>query len=251
MVGASALVSKFMAEEQEYEHHHRNVQSGGARAAMFGVSDGLVTNISLILGVAGAHPVAGVVRLAGLAGLVAGAFSMSAGELVSMRAQKELLQRELSVERHAIAMHADEEREELARTYEERGFSRDLSLRVADEAMSNPELALEMHAREELGIDPRSLGSPWLASAASFVSFAVGAIVPLLPWLLTAGMVATVWSLVATGVAALVVGGVLAQFTGRRMLFSSLRQLVVTGVVAAAAWGIGHAFGSVGSTRSL
>ncbi|MHB8262918.1 MAG: VIT1/CCC1 transporter family protein [Acidimicrobiales bacterium] len=232
-----------MVEDQEYEHHHRNVQSGGARAAMFGVSDGLVTNISLILGVAGAHPAAGVVRLAGLAGLVAGAFSMGAGELVSMRAQKELLERELAIERHAIAMHADEEREELVSTYEERGFSRDLSLRIASEAMSNPELALEMHAREELGIDPRSLGSPWLASVASFFSFAVGAIVPLLPWLFIAGVTATVWSVVATGVAALVVGGVLAQFTDRRMLISSLRQLLVTGVVAAAAWGIGHTFG--------
>ncbi len=232
-----------MVEDQTYEHHHRNVQSGGARAAVFGISDGLVTNISLILGVVGAHPAANVVRLAGLAGLIAGAFSMGAGELISMKAQKELLQRELSIEKEAIIADHDAELNELAETYESRGFSGELSKRIAEEAMSKPELALEMHAREELGIDPDSLGSPVLASVASFFSFAVGAAVPLLPWAFAGGLVATIWSICAAGLIAIVVGAVLGWFTGRRVIMSATRQLVVTAVVAAAAWGIGHGLG--------
>ena len=237
------LLCSSMAEDQVYEHHHRNVQSGGARAAVFGISDGLVTNISLILGVVGAHPSAGIVRLAGLAGLVAGAFSMGAGELISMKAQKELLQRELSVEREAITDYHDDELRELAATYESRGFSKELSIKIAEEAMSKPELALEMHAREELGIDPSSLGSPVLASVASFLSFAVGAAVPLLPWVFDGGLAATIWSVCAAALTAIVVGAVLGWFTGRRVIMSAARQLVVTAVVASAAWGIGHGLG--------
>src|SRR5438309_11106822 len=132
--------------------HHRDVQGGAARAAVFGISDGLLTNVSLILGVAGAGPAAGVVRLAGLAGLVAGAFSMAAGEYVSMSAQSELLQRELEVERREIERHPDVETRELAAVFQRRGVAAADAMRLAEAVMKDPEVALEVHAREELGV---------------------------------------------------------------------------------------------------
>src|SRR5688572_7453438 len=135
------------------EHHHRNIQGGTARAAVFGVSDGLVSNIALVLGMAGAGPAAGVVRLAGLVGLLGGAFSMAAGEYVSMKAQSELLQRELDIERVEIIHRPESERRELAQIYRGRGVDAEVADRLAAEMMSDPDLALETHAREELGID--------------------------------------------------------------------------------------------------
>src|SRR5688500_18344038 len=173
-------------------HHHRDVSGGSARAAVFGVSDGLVTNVSLILGVAGAvaDSSPGFVRLAGLAGLVAGAFSMAAGEYVSMRAQRELLERELELERREIRRRPETERRELAAIYRSRGVQPDTADELAREMMRDPELALETHAREELGIDPGSLGSPVGAAVWSFLAFAVGGVIPLLPWFFTRGATA-------------------------------------------------------------
>ncbi|MHB8682177.1 MAG: VIT1/CCC1 transporter family protein [Acidimicrobiales bacterium] len=226
--------------------HHRSLQGGGARAAVFGVSDGLVTNVSLILGFAGAHPQGGVVRLAGLAGLVAGAFSMSAGEYVSMRAQRELLERELALERHEIRHRPEGERRELVRIYENRGIEPDLARQLADEMMRTPELALETHAREELGINPAALGSPVQASASSFAMFALGAVLPLLPWLFTSGNGAAVGSVIIGGVASLCVGGLLALFTRQRWWFSALRQLLIAAAAAAVTFGIGSAVGVSG-----
>ncbi len=169
---------------------------------MFGVSDGLVTNVSLILGVAGAHPAGDVVRISGLAGLVAGAFSMAAGEYVSMRAQQELLERELDVERQAIRKSPEAERRELTAIYEKRGVDPTAARELAGEMMRSPELALQTHAREELGINPAQLGSPFLAAVSSFVTFAVGALLPLLPWLFTSGTRAIWASVVGGGVGA-------------------------------------------------
>ena len=206
------------------EHHHRNVQSGGARAAVFGISDGLVTNVSLILGVAGANPAPGIVRLTGLAGLVAGAFSMAAGELVSMKAQSELLQRELDLEASALARAPDVERRELAAIYESRGLEPDLAKELASHMMRDPDVALETHAREELGINPRSLGAPWRAAVSSFMMFALGAFLPLIPWLFTSGNGAVAASVVIGGVAALVVGGLLGAFAGRSVPRSRLHR---------------------------
>ena len=205
-------------ESESVEHHHRNVQAGGARAAVFGVSDGLVTNVSLILGVAAAQPGAGIVRLTGLAGLVAGAFSMAAGEFVSMQAQRELLERELDVER--------------------------LARELVEEMMSDPELALETHAREELGINPSALGSPVQAAAASFVAFGIGALLPLLPWFFASGTTAVLGSVVIGVVASLTVGWALGVFTGRSRLRSALRQLVVAVVASSVTYGIGRAVGA-------
>ena len=167
--------------------HHRDLQGGAARAAVFGISDGLLTNISLILGVAGANPIPSVVLLAGLAGLVAGAFSMAAGEYVSMAAQSELLQRELEIERRELERHPEDETRELAAVYRLRGVAEADARRVAEAIMSNPEVALEVHAREELGLQPGKTGNPWQAAGSSFVMFAIGAIIPLLPWFFTSG----------------------------------------------------------------
>jgi vacuolar iron transporter family protein len=226
------------------EGHHRNVQSGGARAAVFGISDGLVTNVSLILGVAGAHPGGTIVRLTGLAGLVAGAFSMAAGEYVSMQAQRELFQRELDLEARALRQYPTAERHELVAIYERRGLEPSLARELADRMMRDPETALETHAREELGINPASLGSPVLAAVSSFATFALGALLPLLPWLVARGNGAVVASVLVGAVAALSVGTLLGVLTGRSILRSALRQLTVAAVAAAVTYGIGRAVGA-------
>ncbi len=228
------------------EHHHFDVQSGGARAAVFGISDGLVTNVSLILGVAGAHPATSFVRLAGLAGLVAGAFSMAAGEYVSMQAQRELLQRELDVERKALRQSPDSEHEELTAIYESRGLKPELAQEVAVEMMRDPDLALETHAREELGIDPSNLGSPVKAAASSFVMFALGALLPLLPWLFASGSTAILFSVGVGAAASFIVGGTLGLVTGRSPLRSALRQLALAALAAGVTYGIGRLVGVSG-----
>ena len=228
------------------ESHHRDIQGGAARAAVLGVSDGLVTNVSLILGVAGANTAggAGTVRLAGLAGLLAGAFSMAAGEYVSMRAQSELLERELEMEAIELRRAPDAERAELAQLYESRGVDPDTAGELAGEMMRTPELALETHAREELGVDPKSLGNPFQAAGASAASFALGALVPLVPWFLTQGAAAVAASLVLGAVAAILIGVALARYTGRSAVASSIRQLLVTVAAAAVTYGIGAAVGT-------
>ena len=223
------------------EHHHRNIQGGAARAAVFGVSDGLVSNLALVLGMAGAGPAPSVVRLAGLVGLIGGAFSMAAGEYVSMKAQKELLERELEIERVEIARRPENERRELAQIYRSRGVAADAADRLAGEMMADPDLALETHAREELGIDPGELGSPVRAAASSFAAFAVGAIVPVVPWFFGRGGVAVATSIVAGAMAAIVVGVLLARFTERPVFPVALRQLVI----AALAAGVPYAIGSI------
>jgi vacuolar iron transporter family protein len=210
---------------------------------VFGISDGLVSNVALILGMAGAHAGAGTVRLAGIAGLIAGAFSMGAGEYVSMRAQSELMMRELDVERQALRHEPEDERRELAAIYESRGLDPSLAAELSTKMMRDPEMALETHAREELGFSPGQTGNPLQAAASSFVTFALGAFIPLLPWLFASGSTATVWSVVLSALAALVVGGALARFTERPWAWSAFRQLLISGVAAGVTFGIGHAIG--------
>jgi vacuolar iron transporter family protein len=236
-----------MARTTGPEHHHRDIQGGSARAAVLGVSDGLVTNVSLILGVAGANTSPGTVRLTGLAGLLAGAFSMAAGEYVSMRAQTELLERELDMERVALRRSPEHEREELVTLYESRGIDPVVAGEMAGELMRTPELALQTHAREELGVNPDALGSAPKAAAASASSFAAGALMPLLPWFITEGLAAVVASLVLAALAALGIGFVLARYTGRSMAKTMLRQLAVTVAAAGVTFFVGKAAGhSVG-----
>jgi VIT1/CCC1 family predicted Fe2+/Mn2+ transporter len=225
------------------EHHHRDVQGGAARAAVFGISDGLVSNVGLILGVAGADAAPSVVRVAGLAGLVAGAISMAAGEYNSMRVQTELLERELDMERRELKRNPHVETVELALIYQSRGMQPDQARELAETMMSDPERALEAHAREELGIDPSELGSPLHAAVSSFLAFAAGALVPLAPWLFGGGDAAMAGSLVAALVAAVVVGLIVASFTDRSRLRTVARQVAFTVVPAAVTFAIGSIVG--------
>lgn len=213
---------------------------------MFGLSDGLVSNVSLVLGVAGASPGNAFIRLAGLAGLLGGAFSMAAGEYVSMRAQRELLQRELEIERREISRRPVAEHRELALIYQRRGITPEMASELASKMMATPELALETHAREELGISTMSLGSPWQAAVSSFVAFAIGALVPLLPFLFMHSSSATVVAIVAAAVASLGIGAALSYFTGRSWQWSAARQLFVCAAAGAATYGIGKLIGVTG-----
>jgi vacuolar iron transporter family protein len=229
---------------QPQPHHHRDIRGGGARAAIFGVSDGLVTNVSLVLGIAGASPGGTIVRLAGVAGLVAGSFSMAAGEYLSMTAQRELLERELDVERKALSRSPEGEANELRGMYVQRGIDPAVARDMVDQVMMDPELALETHAREELGINPQQLGSPVQAAAASFFTFALGAFIPLVPWLYAKGNPAIISSVILGAVASIMVGVVLATFTERPVVRSALRQLAVTAIAAAVTYGVGRAIGT-------
>lgn len=214
---------------------------------MFGISDGLVSNVSLILGLAGANPASSVIRLAGLAGLLGGAFSMAAGEYISMKAQKELFEHEIEVERRELERSPQAESRELAHLYETRGIPRELAHQLASEVMADPKLALETHTREELGVNPNSLGKPMQAALSSFLTFAVGALIPLFPFLVSRGTSAEIATVVAGGVTALVVGGLLSIFTGRGLVWSALRQLLICAAAGAVTYGVGSAIGVAGA----
>jgi VIT1/CCC1 family predicted Fe2+/Mn2+ transporter len=225
------------------EKHHRDVQGGTARAAVFGVSDGLVSNAAIVLGFAGANPGPGLIRLAGLTGLIGGAVSMAAGEYISMKAQAELLERELEMERIELHRRPEAERRELAQIYRSRGVDEATADQLATALSRDPDMALETHAREELGIDPSSLGRPLSAAVSSFVCFSAGALVPLLPYFAGSGTGAMVVAVVLAVIAALAVGALLARFTGRSTTRSALRQLLFTAAPAALTYALGAAVG--------
>ncbi len=216
-------------------------KSGALRAAIFGVNDGLVSNLSLIMGFTGAAVSNRVVLLAGVAGLLAGAFSMAAGEYISMQNQRELFERLLHLEAHELATEPDEEHRELVEIYERKGFPPRLAREVTEVVMKDPEMALETHAREELGLDPEDLGSPVGAAASSFITFALGAAVPLLPFVFTSGPAAALIAIGASGLALVAVGAGLSLLTGRHLLLSALRQLVVGAVAAGVTFAVGRA----------
>ena len=211
-------------------HHHRNVQAGWARAAVFGVSDGLVSNVALILGFAGASTEAPLVRVAGVAGLLAGAVSMAAGEFISIKAQNELVVHEIERERQSLIDEPFRETMELASIYEKRGLGPAQARRMATAVHADPDVALDVHAREELGVDPSDLPRPMIAAGASFVAFALGAFLPLIPWLFGGGTAAVVASIVIGAIAAAIVGGVLATFTERSKVRTAARQVIVAAV---------------------
>ena len=224
-------------------HHHRDVHGGAARAAVFGISDGLVSNVGLILGVAGADPAPSVVRLAGLAGLIAGAVSMAAGEYNSMRVQAELIGRELERERISLEQFPHVETVELAQIYQAKGVEADQARMLAEAMMANPQRALEAHAREELGIDPDAVGAPFTAATSSFVAFSLGALIPLFPWFFIGRGAAVVTSLVLAVVAAVAVGAATARFTERSQPRTIARQIAFTLVPAGITYAIGTAVG--------
>lgn len=218
---------------------HRDVQGSAGRAAVLGAGDGLLTNVSLILGVAGANPGAATVRLAGVAGLLAGAFSMAAGELVSIRAQDELVQHEVDVEREELELDPEGEFKELAAMYRARGVPATDAHTVARILMANPEVALDTHARLELGVDPDRGGSAKQASVASFLAFAGGALIPLLPWFVLSGTRAVITSIALGAIAALGLGALIGVYTSQGKLRTALRQLAAGTVAAAITYGVG------------
>jgi VIT1/CCC1 family predicted Fe2+/Mn2+ transporter len=228
----------------EIHHQHRSVTGGAARAAVFGVSDGLVSNVSLILGFAGGGVGAGIVRLAGIAGAIAGGISMAAGEWISVSAQNELIEREVAVERRELRVNTTAETAELADMYVADGMSRDDAERAATDVMKEPETALVVHARAELGVDPRKLASPVQAAVSSIAAFLLGALLPVLPWLLGAsGAVATAASVAIGVVAAAVVGALIGRLASRSVARSALRQVLIVLVACGVTYVIGQLVG--------
>jgi VIT1/CCC1 family predicted Fe2+/Mn2+ transporter len=223
---------------------HRSVAGGIARAAVFGISDGLVSNVSLLLGFAGSGLDNSVVRLAGIAGAVAGSISMAAGEWVSVSSQNELVQRELEIERRELHVNAAQETLELAKMYEGHGMSPQSARTAAQEVMREPENALAVHAREELGIDPHELPSAWKAAAVSIVCFLFGALLPVIPWFTGATGTAPKAASVAIGVvAAAAVGALVGRLAERSIPWSVVRQLVIVIGACAVSYVIGNLVG--------
>ncbi|MEU5833610.1 VIT1/CCC1 transporter family protein [Streptomyces diacarni] len=222
-------------------HTHRDVNGGWLRPAVFGAMDGLVSNLGLMTGVAGSSAAPQTIVISGLAGLAAGAFSMAAGEYTSVASQRELVQAELEVERRELRRSPGEEIRELAALYEARGVDGDLALQVAEQLHRDPEQALEIHAREELGVDPADLPSPTVAAVSSFFSFSLGAVLPVLPYLF--GTTALWPAVVLALVGLFACGAVVARVTARPWWFSGLRQLGLGAAAAGVTYGLGALFG--------
>ena len=223
----------------------RHVLGGGGtlRAAVLGVNDGLVSNFSLVMGVAGAATEADFVLLAGIAGLLAGAFSMAAGEYVSMRSQRDVYEHQIREQEMGLDAWPDDAEEDLVLIYEAKGLAREVSERIAKQIMERPQVALDTMVREGLGLDPGQLGSPWGAAVSSFLAFVSGALVPILPYLFDAGSATFVLSGVLSAVALAVVGAILAGVTQRSPAWGGLRMLLAGGAAAAVTFGIGHLVG--------
>jgi VIT1/CCC1 family predicted Fe2+/Mn2+ transporter len=216
----------------ETEHQHSTIKNGSnIRAAVFGINDGLLSNASLILGVAGAQVDPSFILLSGIAGLLAGAFSMGSGEYISVRSQREMLEHQLALEKHELDTYPEEEAAELALIYEARGLPKEEAKKVADLLIQNPDKALDTLAREELGINPDDLVSPWGAAISSFVSFTLGALIPLLPFLVSHSHYNLFISIGLTGVSLFVIGASLSLFTQRNPWWSGIRTLLI-GILA-------------------
>lgn len=226
------------------DHDHADVTGGWLRPAVFGAMDGLVTNIALISGVGGGGVSPHNIILTGTAGLVAGAISMGLGEYTSVRTQNDQVAHEVAKERRELEHNPDAEAEELALRWIERGLPADLARQVATTLATNPEEALRVHAQEELGVNPQDVPSPWIAALSSFVCFSVGALIPLLPYLIG---FTNLWpSLILGGIGLFVAGALTARFTSQQWWYSGGRQLLMGAVAAAATFGIGHVIGVSG-----
>ncbi|HEY6481819.1 MAG TPA: VIT1/CCC1 transporter family protein [Streptosporangiaceae bacterium] len=227
------------------DHSHRDVAGGWLRPAVFGAMDGLVTNVSLIAGVGGGGGRPHVIVLTGLAGLAAGAFSMAAGEFVSVSSQNELVGAEVRKERIELERNPAGEQRELAESFMRSGVDAELARRVAEQVSAHPDAALRVHVREELGVDYQDLPSPVAAGGASLLTFALGALIPLLPYL--AGFASLPAALVLAAVAAFAGGGLVSRITARPFLHGALRQLILAGVAAGLTFviglGVGHIVG--------
>ena len=226
------------------EHRHRNLGGGGnLRAAVFGVNDGLVSNASLILGVAGASSDPHLVLVSGIAGVAAGAFAMAAGEYVSVRSQRELFEYQISLERDELKQYPEAEAQELALIYAAKGLPQREATKLAKQIVADPEHALDTLAREELGLNPAELGSPIAAAASSFLAFAAGAALPLVPFLFATGNRALLSAVSVTCIALFAIGATLSLFTGRSAWGSGLRMLALGALAGGVTYGIGRLFG--------
>ncbi|HVT68633.1 MAG TPA: VIT1/CCC1 transporter family protein [Trebonia sp.] len=226
------------------ERWHRSDRSGALRAGVFGVSDGLVSNTALVMGFAGSGVSHAATLLAGVAGLLAGSFSMAAGEYISMSSQREMFQREISLEQAELEEKPDEERDELVLIYRAKGLAQPDAERLADKIMADRTVALDTLAREELGLDPGQLGSPWTAAGSSLLAFAAGAFVVVLPYLIGSGTAALVAAVVLALAAMFGVGAVIGALNGRSAVRMGLRQLAVGALAAAVTFGVGHLIGA-------
>jgi vacuolar iron transporter family protein len=226
------------------ERWHRAGRSGTLRAVIFGVSDGLVSNLSLVMGVAGASQGQGnFVLLAGVAGLLGGAFSMAAGEYISMQSQRELFERQIELERAELEAMPEEEQAELASVYRAKGFTESEAAAIAERMFHDPQRALDALVREELGLDPDELGSAWGAALGSFVAFAIGAVIPVAPYLAGSGGVAFVVSIGLSLAALFAVGAGVSLLTGRSLVFSGMRQVMIGSAAAVVTYFVGRAIG--------
>jgi vacuolar iron transporter family protein len=225
--------------------HREGIASGNLRPAVFGASDGLVSNLCLILGVAGARPTGHAVLVSGVAGLLAGAFSMAAGEYVSVQSQREMFEHQIGAERDELRQYPAEEAAELSLIYQARGLGAQDADRMATRIIANPEIALDTLAREELGLDPGALGSPLGAAAFSFAAFAIGAAIPLAPFLLASGGGALRGSVILTAVALYGVGCAISLFTGRGALRSGGRMLAIGAAAGGVTYAMGHFLGGM------
>jgi VIT1/CCC1 family predicted Fe2+/Mn2+ transporter len=225
------------------ERWHVVSRGGSLRAAVFGINDGLVSNFSLVMGFAGAEARPEYVLLAGVAGLLAGSFSMAAGEYVSMRAQRELFEQQIAMEKQELEMSPKEEEEELSLIYRAKGIPEKEAALLARRIVENPKTAIDTLAREELGLDPSELGSPWRAAASSFIAFVLGALVPVLPYIFSAGPLAWVASAALSCLALFGVGAILSIFTARGPVFSGMRMLGIGLLASTITYIVGWLFG--------
>lgn len=229
--------------EEVGARHQGTGNSGGLRAAVFGVNDGLVSIVCLVMGMAGAAAASPIILLTGIAGLLAGAFSMAAGEYVSMRSQREMFEYQIGLERAELAQYPAEEAAELALIYAARGMDAEEAKGLAQRMVEDPELGLDTLAREELGLNPDELGSPWQAAISSFIAFALGGIVPLAPYLV--GLESALkMSVALTAVALFGIGAALSLFTGRSAIKGGLRMLLIASAAAALTYWIGNVVGA-------
>jgi VIT1/CCC1 family predicted Fe2+/Mn2+ transporter len=229
---------------QHREPWHRGDRSGALRAGVFGISDGLVSNTSLVMGFAGSGTSRTVILLAGVAGLLAGSFSMAAGEYISMVSQREMYEREISLEQAELEEKPDEERNELVLIYRAKGLDRADAEHMADRIMADRTVALDTLAREELGLDPEALGSPWGAAISSLLTFAAGAFVVVIPYLVGGGIAAVLWAIGLAIAALFGVGASIGVMNGRPVLRSGLRQVFVGALAGAVTYGVGHLIGA-------
>jgi len=229
--------------EQIGRRHRGSAAGGNLRAAVFGVNDGLVSNASLILGIAGASSDHMFILLSGIAGLLAGAFSMAAGEYISVRSQREMFEHQIDLEKKELEEYPEEEAQELAMIYEAKGLAPEDAKALADKLISNPNRALDTLAKEELGLNVDELGSPLGAAFSSFFSFSLGAFIPLLPFLIWKGGSSLLWTLGFSACSLFGVGAALSLFTGRRAFYSGLRMLAIGAAAGAATYLIGKWLG--------